>query len=128
MKFFKYSYEKVAHLISAILIGVTLVFSIAKTLNIPDDVSTNVLIKHYGNLLFLFFGVYVLIKLTLVLLEQFEVYDKPAFVLLTPEAEKAKTKSLSSYKIEWIKYLGTIAVSILIGIISNYIYQHYFIA
>lgn len=126
-QYFQYNYEKVEHLISALLIGITLAFSISKTLSLPDNNSVANLIKHYGNLLFLFFGVYFLLKVTLIFLEEFEVYGKPSAVLLTPESEKAKQKHLKRYRKEWVRYFLTMVISLLLGILSNYLYNHFWI-
>lgn len=124
--FFSYNPERVGHAISGLLAIITLLFSIYYTsqkANGTNHTST-FWIHHYGSLLFLMLGVYVLIKGTLIILEEFEVYEKPSFVLLTAESFKQKEHTLKSFKRRWFKYLLTLFMSIVIGIVGNYIYGY----
>ena len=66
---------------------------------------------------------YILLKITLILLEEFEIYGKPSFLLLTAESHKDKEKTLKSYRYSWRRYLFTIIGSIILGVIGNYIYS-----
>jgi len=126
--FFRYNSENVQHTVSAILIAITLAVSLYNTLSIK---STNAhyddsvfWIHHYGSYIFLFLGIIVLLKVTVVMLEEFQFYGTPSFILLTPESEKNKIKKLSSYKKKWIRYIGTIILSIILSIIANYSYHY----
>ncbi|MFD0976508.1 hypothetical protein [Salinimicrobium gaetbulicola] len=127
LDFFKYNDDAVENIVSVFLFGITLIFSISKTNQILDVTDTSVLVKHYGNLIFLFFGIYVLTRITIVILERFEIFSSPSFVRLTKETEKHKIKKLKSYKRRWAKYFGTIILSLIIGILSNVLYKFLFV-
>jgi len=127
LDFFKYNDDAVENIVSIFLFGITLIFSIVKTNKILNVTDTSILIKHYGNLLFLFFGIYVLTRFTVVILERFEIFSSPSFVRLTKETEKFKLKKLKSYKKRWAKYFGTILLSLIIGILSNILYKFLFV-
>ena len=126
-EFFIYNFDKVEHLITSLLLCITLIFCIFKTLKLPKNISINDLISHYGNLIFLFSGIYILIKITSIFLEIFDVRGKPSFVILTPESEKNKIMKLKSYRKDWLKYGGTIIISLILGILSNYLYYELFV-
>ncbi len=128
LRFFRYNNEKVDYVVSATLIGITLIFALFRTSflkeNIADKSDPTFWIHHYGSYVFLFAGIYFLYKLTMVILEEFQFYGAPSFVLLTPESEKAKAKEINNYKKKWLKYLGTLIVSIVLSIVANYIYGY----
>tara|TARA_R110000744_G_scaffold229364_3_gene347350 strand:+ start:539 stop:1504 length:966 start_codon:yes stop_codon:yes gene_type:complete len=127
LDFFKYNDNAVENIITAILFGMTLIFNIIKTNKITNITDTSILIRHYGNLMFLFFGIYVLTRFTIVILERFEIFSSPSFVRLTKETEKFKLRKLKSYKSKWVKYFGTILLSLIIGISSNILYKFLFV-
>lgn len=128
LSFFRYNSENVQHAVSAILIAITLVISLYQTLSLRSENAHSkdsiFWIHHYGSYIFLVLGIRILLKVTLVILEEFEFYSSPSFILLTPESEKNKIKKLSNYKKKWSRYLGTIILSILLGIIANYVYHY----
>lgn len=127
LDFLKYNDDAVENLVSAFLFGITLIFSVVKTNKILNITDTSILIKHYGNLIFLFFGIYVLTRFTILILEQFQIFGSPSFVRLTKETEKFKHNKLKSYKRKWAKYFGTIILSLIIGILSNILYKYLFV-
>lgn len=129
IRFFKYNNESVDYVLSAILIGITLVFAVLRTDRlriIKEDLNDPTYwIHHYGSYIFLFFGIYFLFKITMLILEEIQYYGAPSFVILTPESEKYKIKRLSSYRKKVFKYLGTVILSILIGIVTNVLYNYF---
>lgn len=127
LDFFKYNDEAIENLVTAFLFGITLIFSIIKTNELIDNTNPSILIKHYGNLLFLFFAIYILTRFTVVILDKFHLFSSPSFVRLTQETEKYKLKKLKSYKMKWVKYFGAIIVSLLIGVVSNILYKYLFV-
>ena len=102
-------------------------FSILKTNKINNVTDSSILIKHYGNLFFLFFAIYVISRLTIVILERFEIFSSPSFIRLTKETENFKIKKLKSYKMRLGKYFGTILLSLIISILSNILYECLFV-
>ncbi|WP_299522321.1 hypothetical protein [Winogradskyella sp.] len=129
VRFFKYNSDSANHVLSAILVGITLFFAIFRTERLrlinANNEDSLFWIHHYGSYIFLFFGIYFLYRITMILLEEFQYYGAPSFVLLTPESEKYKTKRLSSYRKEVFKYIGTLVISIIIGLVTNILYNHF---
>jgi hypothetical protein len=128
ISFFRYNPDRIEYLVSTLLIGITFIFSFIKTKelkNIENPSAEPIFwIHHYGNYVFLFLGIYFLYKITILLLEEFEFYGAPSFVLLTPASEKERIKKLNSYRKKTIKYIGTFIISLIIGIATNYIYNY----
>lgn len=126
--FFSYNPNRVQNAISGLLAIITLIFSIFYTLkkatNPINNHDSTFWIHHYGSLVFLILGIYILIKGTLIVLEEFEVYNKPSFILLTAKSITQKEKTLKSFKRKWHKYLWTIIVSIILGVVGNYVYGY----
>lgn len=126
--FFKYNNERVGHLISAFLISSTLIFSLVNTQKIIQTGTfannPTYWIHHYGNFIFLFLGIYFLQKVTLIVLEEFEFYGAPSFIILTPESEKNKIKVQNSYRKNLGKYLFAVVSSLVLGVAGNYIYTY----
>jgi hypothetical protein len=128
LDFFKFNNERVGHLISAFLISTTLILSLLNTNQIINDgkYSDNPIfwIHHYGNFIFLFLGIYFLQKITLIILEEFEFYGAPSFIILTPESEKNKVKIQNSYKKKLGKYLFAVISSLILGVAGNFLYTY----
>ncbi|MCO6175974.1 hypothetical protein NHF50_13055 [Flavobacterium sp. NRK F10] len=126
--FFKFNSERVGHLISAALIAITLILSLINTnekIKLNENINNSTLwIHHYGNYIFLFLGIYFLQKITLIVLEEFEFYGAPSFIILTPESEKNKIKVQNSYKRKLSKYLLTVIGSLILGVAGNYLYTY----
>lgn len=124
--FFRYNTERVQNSVSGLLALITMTFAGYKTYKLRSanlTFDSSFWLHHYGNLLFLFLGTFILLKLTLILLEEFEIYGRPSFILLTSESLKDKEKTLKSYRFNWRKYIWTIIGSLLLGVIGNYIYS-----
>lgn len=88
--------------------------------NVVND--TNSLITKY-----FISGLYIIIVYLFTLLVEFiienlPIYSRPSFLLLTSESQNAKLKHEKKYKRAWIYYLTTITLSIMTGIIANYIF------
>jgi len=128
LSFFRYNTQNVQHAVSAILFSITLIISMLNTLSIKNKnlhVDESIYwIHHYGSYIFLLLGIAVLSKLTLVILEEFEYYGPPSFILLTSESKKNKIKRQSNYRKKWGRYIGTIILSIIISIVANYVYHY----
>jgi hypothetical protein len=126
--FFQYNHNRVEYAVSGFLFFITLIFSSLKTLSMMKDsnITNNTIIwlHHYGKFIFLLAGTYILSKFTLILLEEFEMYSKPSFVLLTPESNKEKKKTEESYKRNWHKYLLTIITSLALSVAGNYVFAY----
>ncbi len=125
LRYIRYSSESVNNMILCILFSITLGFSIYNTKKlIAASTSDPILwVNHYGSLFFLFIGTYIIYKLTIIILEEFQYFRIPSFILLTPESEKHKIKVLSSYRSNLIKYFATALISIFLGVIGNYFYD-----
>jgi len=125
-EFLIYRSEQVQNLVSAFLTLISLSFAVGKTYNLrtkrPSILDTIFWIHHYSNIVFLFTGTFILLKGAHFLLEQFEIYTIPSFILLTPQSHKDMEKALKSYKYNWRRYLGTIIGSLVLGVAGNYIY------
>lgn len=126
LEFFKYNSNKVEYTFSGTLMLITFTFSIFKTLKlikIVDTSNVSVWLHHYAKIGFLFVGTYILIKATLLLLDEFEIYETPSFVLLTQESEKAKIKTAITFKKRARRYVGVMIGSIILGVLGNYVYD-----
>lgn len=51
--------------------------------------------------------------------------SKPSFVLLTPVSERYKKIRLSNYRNQWYSFFGSMAISIVTGVISSVIYAKF---
>jgi hypothetical protein len=126
--YFRYNSESVQNLVAALLVFITLCFSLSTTIkyNNLEQYQTDTVfwIHHYGGFLFLFAIIFFIIKVSYVLLEDSQVFNTPCFLLLTSESYKAKTKTLTSYKRNWWKYGLTLLGSLILGVISNCIYTY----
>lgn len=128
VNFFRFNSESVQNLVAFLLVLITLCFSLYKTLEYrklaqfqPDNIFW---IHHYGGLIFIFSITFLIIRISYILLEDFQVFHSPSFLLLTSESYKQKIKKLTSYKRNWLKYTLTLIGSIALGVISNYIYSY----
>lgn len=124
--FFKFNPEKIQNIIAAILTLITIMFATINTYQIRSsklhDTDSIFWIHHYGGLLFLLAATFFLLKMTFAILEEFEVFNKPSFILLTTESLKDKNRTLKSYRQNWSRYLWTIISSIALGVLGNYVY------
>jgi hypothetical protein len=128
LRYIRYSSDSVNNIIFSILFLITLIFSYRNTLNQlqnKETASDSVFwIHHYGNYVFLLIGIYIIYKITTTILEEFQYFKKPSFVILTPESEKYKTKLINNYRNNLIKYFITAFTSIILGVLGNYIYEN----
>ena len=122
----KYNSDGVKNFTLASIALVTLLFSAYNTykLNSIDNLNEVFWINHYGKLMFLFIGIYIISKITLVFLDEFEFFNKPGFILLTQQSYKDRQKDLKKYRYRVFRYLFTILISIAVSILANYIYSY----
>lgn len=127
-RFIRYNPENIQNLVAATLTLITLTFSLYNNYKYRQmeifNTATQFWVHHYGGLLFVFAITYLIIKGTFVFLEEFQVFDKPSFLLLTTESQKQKIKTLTNYKQNLRRYFVAIIGSLLLGVISNYIYTY----
>lgn len=124
-KFFRYNTERVEYLLFSILFLINLIFAIIWQ-NQFNSNNLSYLISNYGKIGLSFIGTLILFKLSALFLEAFEIYGRPSFVLLTKESEKNKIKRIKTYRKRWLKYFLTIIITILLNLVSNYLYTNYF--
>lgn len=128
LRYIRYSSESVNNILFSILFLITLIFSYRNTQNIfqtKKNINDSVFwIHHYGNYIFLLIAMYIVYKITIIILEEFQYFKRPSFVILTPESEKFKVKTIANYRNNLIKYFLTAITSIALGIIGNYLYEN----
>lgn len=128
LRYIRYSNDSVNNILFSILFLITLLFSYTNTQNIfqtKKNINDSVFwIHHYGNYIFLLIGMYIIYKITIIILEELQYFKRPSFVILTPESEKLKSKTIASYRNNLIKYFLTAITSIALGIVGNYLYEN----
>lgn len=128
LRYIRYNSESVNNILFSILFLITLIFSYRNTQNIfqtKNNINDSVFwIHHYGNYIFLLIGMYIIYKITIIILEELQYFKKPSFVILTPKSEKFKNKIIKNYRNNLIKYFLTALTSITLGIIGNYLYEN----
>lgn len=124
-RYFRYNSESVGNILGVILILITIGFGYFNTNELVSQNTNDPIlwIQHYGNYIFLFAFIVVLIKISNVILEEFTFYRNLSFLLLTPESFKYKKKLTDSYRKQTFKYCTTLIITILIGILTNFIYD-----
>lgn len=105
------------------LILMTISFFGAMISTIGKDFSTIPLFaEHSYNLLFLILGTSLFAILISYILGNLYIFRAPSFLLLTPSAESDMKKRNNKYRRHYITYVTTLILSIITGIISNYIF------
>ena len=125
-RYVRYNSESIGNLLLTILISITLCFAFYNTIKLKNENITDSIVwmQHYGNYIFLFALIFIIYKVSEILLEEFTFYRNLSFLLLTPESFKFKEKLTKSYRKQTVKYLVTFFSTILIGILTNYIYDY----
>ena len=121
IEFSRYNSERIQNLYSAILFSITLgfgIFNLVK-LNLPI---TEIPYSNFATFVLLLTATYIIQKLVFVILDIYETYSKPGYLLLTPESVKNKEKVSKQYNWKIRKYFATLVISIVAGILGNYIY------
>lgn len=79
-----------------------------------------------------FFSVFVFVIFALVVSVVLGVWSenmadtkRPSYILLTKKSEQHKIEQDERYRIRWFSFLGSVAVSIITGIVSNIIFTKY---
>jgi hypothetical protein len=75
-------------------------------------------------LIFLFVGTYLFSAIVQLILEYVEPIDEPSFILLTKESYNDKDRTIKKHKIRWTKFFTTVILSLILGIVANYIYAY----
>lgn len=118
----RYNSEGISQVLRVLilLIAIThLFFGVGK---LDTSIATNILLTKYFTAGLYLFIIYLFTLLVEFVLDNQRIYAKPSFLLLTSESIKAKEKNERKYRKAWISYSLTIIISIVTGIIANYIF------
>ncbi len=126
-RFFRYNNDSVAKIIRVLILAIAIIHVLIES-NTIATLTSNDIIKilsfYFRSALFigLLYLFTIVIEFALV---NFSLDSRPSYLLLTKESYKEKDKNDRLYKKIWINYTLTIIISIITGIISNYIFTYY---
>lgn len=126
---FKYNSESAISLYFGTIGVITIIFLLYNTnLRLHNTTEYSIIewVHYYGSIPILFYIIYVIQKISVFFLEELTFYSKPSFVLLTSQSFKNKVKRNKKYKSSVLCYFGTAILTIILGIITNYLYAKIF--
>lgn len=120
----RYNSESISKLLRVVILSIPIIQYLFSSDILFKGIDINSQLGNYFT-----FGLYLILLylFTLIIeivLDNQIVYSKPSYLLLTPESERAKERNDKKYKKAWISYAMTVIISILTGIVSNYIFSY----